>query len=81
MYVKQLYFEALEEWNEIVKDEGYSKAALAYRWAAYNSLIKNEYDDVVIVGASSSKKMGQTLQGLKAGPLSNDALGESALCG
>ncbi|OCK97283.1 Aldo/keto reductase [Cenococcum geophilum 1.58] len=45
MYAKQSHFEALEEWNEIAKDEGCSKAALAYRWAAYNSPLKNEYGD------------------------------------
>lgn len=38
-----------------------------------NSPLKNEYGNTVIVGASSLKEMGQTLQGLKAGPLSNDA--------
>jgi len=73
MYAKQSYFEALEEWNEIANDEGCSKATLAYRWAAFNSPLKNEYGDAVIVGASSLKQMDQTLQGLKAGPLSQEA--------
>ncbi|OCL05479.1 Aldo/keto reductase [Glonium stellatum] len=73
MYAKQSYFEALEEWNKIAEDEGCSKAALAYRWAAFNSALKNEYGDAVIVGASSLKQADQTLQALKAGPLSEDA--------
>lgn len=34
MYAKQSYFEALEEWNGVAKDEGCSKMALAYRWGA-----------------------------------------------
>ena len=73
MYAKQSYFEAPEELNEIAMDEGCSKAALAYRRAAYNSPLKNEYGDVVIVWASSLKQTDQTLRGLKAGPLRNDA--------
>jgi aflatoxin B1 aldehyde reductase len=73
MYAKQSYFEAPEGWNEIAKDEGWSKAAPAYRWVAYYSPLKNEYGDAVIVGASSLKQTDRTLRGLKAGPLSNDA--------
>ncbi|OCK73142.1 Aldo/keto reductase [Lepidopterella palustris CBS 459.81] len=73
LYSKQSYLEALEEWSDIAKDEGCSKAHLAYRWVAFNSPLKKEYGDAVILGASSLKQLEQTLEGLKAGPLSDDA--------
>lgn len=74
MYAKPAYLEALSEWDAIAKDVGCSKADLAYRWVAYNSPLKPEYGDALIVGASSLKQLEQTLEGLKAGPLPEEAV-------
>jgi len=74
MYAKPAYLEALSEWETIAKDTGCSKGDLAYRWVTYNSPLKPEQGDGVIVGASSLKQLEQTLEGLKAGPLPEEAV-------
>lgn len=40
MYGKASLLEALGQWESIAKDEGISRAELAYRWVAYNSPLK-----------------------------------------
>ena len=52
MYGKESLFQASEEWANIAKDAGISKAALAYRWITFHSALKAEDGDAVIVGAS-----------------------------
>jgi aflatoxin B1 aldehyde reductase len=74
MYAKPAYLEALAEWEAIAQDVGCSKADLAYRWVTYNSPLKPEYGDGIIVGASTLKQLEQTMEGLKAGPLSAEAV-------
>jgi aflatoxin B1 aldehyde reductase len=74
MYAKPTYLAVLSEWAAIADDVGCSRADLAYRWVAYNSPLKPEYGDGVIVGASKLTQLEQTLEGLKAGPLPDDAV-------
>jgi aflatoxin B1 aldehyde reductase len=69
MYVKPSYLEALAEWEQIAKDEGTSKAELAYRWVSYHSPLKPELGDGIIIGASRLEQLEQTIQGLNKGPL------------
>jgi len=69
MYVKPSYLEALAEWEQIAKDEGTSKADLAYRWVSYHSPLKPELGDGIIIGASRLEQLEQTIQGLNKGPL------------
>lgn len=45
MYAKPSYLEALKQWEEIAKDEGCSRADLAYRWVRFNSPLKAEQGD------------------------------------
>lgn len=70
MYGKPAYFDALEQWEKIANDAGCSKADLAYRWVKYNSVLKSENGDALIIGASSIDQLKQTLEGSNAGPLS-----------
>ncbi|EMC93365.1 hypothetical protein BAUCODRAFT_26667 [Baudoinia panamericana UAMH 10762] len=74
MYNKPAYLEALAQWEQIAKDEGCSRAELAYRWVKYNSPLKAEHGDAIIFGASSYEQLEQTLQGLNNGPLSDKAV-------
>lgn len=74
MYSKPAYLEALEQWDAIAKEEGTSKADLAYRWVRYNSPLSPEHGDCIIVGASSMEQLKQTLEGTNAGPLSKNAV-------
>ena len=74
MYAKPAYLEALSEWEAVAKDAGCSKADLAYRWVTYNSPLKPENGDGIIVGASNLEQLKQTMEGLKAGPLPEEAV-------
>jgi aryl-alcohol dehydrogenase-like predicted oxidoreductase len=73
MYVKDSYLEALSKWEVVAKEEGCSRAELAYRWVAYNSPLKKEYGDAIIVGASRVEQLEDTLTGLEKGKLSEKA--------
>lgn len=69
LYCKPSYLDALAEWEQIAKDEGVSRAELAYRWVSYHSPLKAEDGDAVIFGASKLSQVEETINFLKAGPL------------
>ncbi|KAF2444606.1 putative oxidoreductase [Karstenula rhodostoma CBS 690.94] len=66
--------QALDVWEQIAKDENTTRAELAYRWIAYHSKLAGDQGDVIIVGARNTQQFGETLQALKAGPLSDAAV-------
>jgi len=69
MYSKPTYLEALAEWADIAKEAGCPQADLAYRWVTFNSPLKPEHGDAIIIGARNVEQLKQTLNGLNAGPL------------
>jgi aflatoxin B1 aldehyde reductase len=69
MYGKESLFQALDEWDVIAKDAGISKAALAYRWIVFHSALKGANGDAVIVGATKSAQLEETLTAVEQGPL------------
>ena len=71
---KPSYLEALEKWAAAAEQEGTSKAELAYRWVRYNSDLKPEYGDAIIIGASSLEQLEKTLAIIDKGPLSETAV-------
>lgn len=73
MYHKQTYLNFLDEWNSIAEDEGVSKAELAYRWVNHHSMLKPEFGDAIVFGATKLSQMTQTCTYLRAGPLSDQA--------
>ncbi|PNS18515.1 hypothetical protein CAC42_5054 [Sphaceloma murrayae] len=72
MYAKPAYIECLKQWASIAEDAGIPKAELAYRWVRFNSALKPEYGDAIILGARDIAQGKQTLEGLTKGPLSED---------
>jgi aflatoxin B1 aldehyde reductase len=74
LYNKPAMLHALELWEEIAKEEGISKAELAYRWVAYNSHLRGGLGDAIIIGSKDVDQLKQTLTGLKNGPLSKEAV-------
>ncbi|GAB7356747.1 hypothetical protein MBLNU459_g7649t1 [Dothideomycetes sp. NU459] len=76
MYSKPEYLEVLARWEAIAKEENCSRADLAYRWVTYNSALKKEHGDAIIIGARNFDQLKQTLAGLKDGPLSAHAVKE-----
>lgn len=69
MYSRPLLLDALARWERIATEAGVPRAELAYRWVKYNSALKPEHGDAVIVGSSSTEQLEQTLEGLDHGPL------------
>ena len=74
MFMKPSYLEALAKWEAIAKDEGVSRAELAYRWVASNSPLDRAHGDAIIIGASSIEQLKQTLEGIEKGKLSDKAV-------
>ena len=70
---KPCFLDALEQWAAVAEQEGTTKADLAYRWVKYNSALKPEYGDAIIIGATSLDQLEQTLKGLEGGPVSESA--------
>lgn len=71
MYNRPSFIDALGVWEEIAKDEGITKAELAYRWVVYHSKIDAAHGDAVIVGARNQQQFRETMAGIKKGPLSD----------
>ena len=67
MYGKPSILAGLEQWEEIAKEAGVTKAALAYRWVACHSALRSE--DALVFGASSLGQMEETLGACEEGPL------------
>lgn len=47
---------------------------MAYRWVSYNSPLKPEYGDALILGASRVEQIHESVKGLKQGPLKADTV-------
>lgn len=73
LYVKAAYLAGLEQWEKIANEEGISKVEMAYRWVVYNSALKPEYGDGIVIGSSSLQQLEQTLLSCDKGPLSEKA--------
>jgi len=56
----------------IASDAGVSKAALAYRWTTFHSVLKKEHGDALIIGASKLAQLEETLLAIEAGPLEEE---------
>ncbi|CAK3997299.1 Hypothetical predicted protein [Lecanosticta acicola] len=74
MYAKDSFLEALSDWADIAKEENVTRADLAYRWMRYNSPLKYEHGDAIIIGASSIDQLEETLGSINGGPLSDKAV-------
>lgn len=70
---KPCFLEALDKWAAVAEQEGTTKADLAYRWVKYNSPLKPEYGDAIIIGATSLEQLEQTLAGIDKGSVSEEA--------
>ncbi|KIW80183.1 hypothetical protein Z517_06798 [Fonsecaea pedrosoi CBS 271.37] len=74
MYLKESYLQALGEWEDIAREQGCSRAELAYRWVAYHSALDAKCGDGVVIGASKFEQIEPTLQGLRRGKLTESVV-------
>ncbi|KAI1130213.1 putative aldehyde reductase [Nemania abortiva] len=69
LYVNSANLEALAKWADIAKEARCHTAELAYRWMRYNSPLRGELGDAMIIGANGPEQLQQTLRWLELGPL------------
>jgi len=68
-YWNDAYFAALGEVKVVCENHGLTMAEVALRWCTHHSLMKKEYGDAILIGASSVKHIEQNLIDLEKGPL------------
>ncbi|KAK4233197.1 Aldo/keto reductase [Achaetomium macrosporum] len=74
LYNRPSFVAALDTWEQTARDEGVSRAELAYRWVFYHSKLQSGFGDAVIVGASKQQQLRETVEAIKRGPLSDAAV-------
>ncbi|KAK9489575.1 Aldo/keto reductase [Lipomyces doorenjongii] len=74
LYNKASLLEALAEWGTIASAAGISKAALAYRWIVFHSALTAANGDGIIIGASTTAQLEETLDALEDGPLEEEVV-------
>lgn len=73
LYAKPSYLDALDAWVQIAKDEGVSQGEMAYRWVCWNSGLRGDLGDAILLGCTKPEQLGETVGWIKKGPLSADA--------
>ncbi|KAG7293660.1 hypothetical protein NEMBOFW57_003715 [Staphylotrichum longicolle] len=74
MYNRPSFVAALDTWEQIAKDEGVSRAELAYRWVVYHSKLQADLGDAIIVGARTGQQLSETVAAIGKGSLSDAAV-------
>lgn len=73
-YWNDQYFEALELVRTATDKHGLTIGEAALRWMSHHSLLKRQYHDAILIGASSTKHIEQNLIDLEKGPLPKDVV-------
>ena len=68
-YWNEPYFAALVQIEAAAAAHGLTLAEVALRWLSHHSMMKREYGDAVLIGASSVKHIEENLRDLEKGPL------------
>ena len=61
-YWKDAYFTALASIKEVADKHNLTMSEIALRWISHHSLLKREYGDAVLIGASSLNHIEQVSQ-------------------
>ncbi|PIL26195.1 transporter [Ganoderma sinense ZZ0214-1] len=73
-YWNEPYFRALAKIEAVAQKHGLTLAEIALRWISHHSLLKREYGDAVLIGASSVEHIEQNLVDLEKGPLPEEVV-------
>ncbi len=73
-YWNDSYFDALDIIKPAADKHGLTIAEVAMRWIEHHSLMKSEFGDAIIIGASSTKHLEENLVDLEKGPLPEDVV-------
>ncbi|KAF7304693.1 Aldo-ket-red domain-containing protein [Mycena kentingensis (nom. inval.)] len=73
-YWNEHYFEALDAIRTAAEQHNLTMSEVALRWISHHSMMKREYGDSVLIGASNLEHIKQNLIDLEKGPLPDDLL-------
>lgn len=73
-YWKAPYWDSLDLLNPLAKKHGLTQAEIALRWGVHHSLMKKEFGDNILIGASSSEHLDSNLKDLEKGPLPEEVV-------
>ncbi|KAK1470500.1 aflatoxin B1 aldehyde reductase member 2 [Colletotrichum cuscutae] len=73
-YVKESIMTATEKAIDVASKHGIGGHAAALRWTVYHSILSKEYEDSVIIGASSPEQLETNLDMIEQGPLPEDVV-------
>ncbi|RDX42990.1 Aldo/keto reductase [Lentinus brumalis] len=73
-YWNEPHFHALAKVEAVAQKHNITMGEIALRWISHHSLMKREFGDSVIIGASSTKHIEQNLIDLEKGPLPEEVV-------
>ncbi|KAF5391077.1 hypothetical protein D9757_003113 [Collybiopsis confluens] len=73
-YWNEPYFEAMGSIQTVAEKHNLTMAEVALRWVSHHSLMKREYGDAILIGASSLKHIEQNMIDLEKGPLPQEVV-------
>ncbi|KAJ7582807.1 Aldo/keto reductase [Mycena floridula] len=68
-YWNDIHFKAMAELVEVAKTHNLTVTEIALRWVSHHSYLKREFNDAILIGASSIKHIKENLIDLEKGPL------------
>ncbi|KAJ9606383.1 hypothetical protein H2200_009344 [Cladophialophora chaetospira] len=69
LYNRPSLVAALEQWERLAHENGMKMAEMAYRWILYDSALKPELGDKIIIGSRRASQLEETLEIAHKGPL------------
>ncbi|KAJ3255553.1 hypothetical protein HK103_006189 [Boothiomyces macroporosus] len=73
-YWNDAYFSALDIVKPVADKHGLTMIEVACRWMTHHSMLKKEYGDAILIGASSLKQMQENMKDLEKGPLPQEVV-------
>ncbi|TFY65364.1 hypothetical protein EVG20_g5625 [Dentipellis fragilis] len=73
-YWKEPFFKALADIRAVADKHDLTMVEVALRWISHHSLLKREFGDSVLIGASSVEHIKQNLVDLEKGPLPDEVV-------
>ncbi|KEF51968.1 uncharacterized protein A1O9_11958 [Exophiala aquamarina CBS 119918] len=74
LYNRPSLVSVLEKWEQLAHENGMKMVEMAYRWMLYNSALKTEFDDSIIVGTRRASLLAETLEFGRRGSLEEHVL-------
>jgi aflatoxin B1 aldehyde reductase len=74
MYRNPAVEKATDTAVELAAKSGLTGHAAALRWTIYHSILKPEFGDAVIIGASSNAQLTENLNIIEQGPLAKEVV-------